>query len=456
MSGLLGLLDLGANAYMAQSAGVATSGRNIANVGTEGYSREKIDLRSELGAPLVGGVRALGPNRVEDGFLSSRERAVASNLGFADSFASAALDAEARLTPPGAPDFVDWIARLFSSSAALASAPLDDALRNQAVSASESLAAEIRRTAQTITDAQAGADIRVKSLAEKATSLAAEVAEANKALLVEGDPILADRRDLAAKKLAELTGGVARIDPDGMMRITIDGGLVVVDGERAASFTTTADPALGNRLRIDVVDGGRADDVTARIGGRIGGEVAFRDVTMGQAMTDLDQLAFDLAGGVNAVFSANAGLDGVTGRNLFVPPATVAGAATNFAVESAIVADPRRFATAAPGAPTGDNTGALAFAALADQQLAGGGARTFVGEAIRMMTAVGVETGRALATRDLQLTEQDVVAAQRDSLSGVSIEQELSMLSQFQRSADAATRFIATVDDMLRNLIDRL
>ena len=63
MSGLLGLLGLGAGAISAQNAGIAVSGRNTANVNTEGYSQERVDLESIRGVPNVGGVLAGNPPR---------------------------------------------------------------------------------------------------------------------------------------------------------------------------------------------------------------------------------------------------------------------------------------------------------------------------------------------------------------------------------------------------------
>src|SRR5258706_1401417 len=74
MSGLLGLLGLGAGAISAQNAGVAVSGRNTANVNTEGYSQERIDFESLRGVPSVGGVLAGDPQRYADDLLAGRER----------------------------------------------------------------------------------------------------------------------------------------------------------------------------------------------------------------------------------------------------------------------------------------------------------------------------------------------------------------------------------------------
>src|SRR5437016_1911339 len=123
MGGLLGLLDLGAGALAAQNVGVSVAGRNAANVNTEGYSRERADLESELAAPLVGGVRASGPSRAEDAILSLRERAASGARGRADALAAALGGLERDLAGSG--DVVHAIGELFGGLSSLAASPMD-------------------------------------------------------------------------------------------------------------------------------------------------------------------------------------------------------------------------------------------------------------------------------------------------------------------------------------------
>src|SRR5262245_1816841 len=125
MAGLLSDLSLGSSALLAQQAGVDVTGRNTANVNTEGYQRESVDLASQLGAPLVGGVTANSVSRASDDLLATRERAQASTSGRAQTTAASLSDLESGLSPANN-DLAQALGGLFSSLGALQASPSDD------------------------------------------------------------------------------------------------------------------------------------------------------------------------------------------------------------------------------------------------------------------------------------------------------------------------------------------
>jgi flagellar hook-associated protein 1 FlgK len=453
MGGLLSNLTLGSNALLAQQAGVAVAGRNTANINTVGYQRESVELSSQLGAPVVGGVLAGGARRSSDDLLAMRERLQAGAGGQAQVMATALDSLQQRLTNSSV---TTALSQFFGSLNQLQSGPTDPSLRTQTINKAGNLAAQFNASAAAISGAQSDADGQLKTMATAATQLASTIASANKALVTSDDPVLADKRDQAAKELAGLVGGSARIDPDGKMRFVLDNGAVLVDGDRAAQVTATPDAALANHLHIQLVDGTHTTDAMTGLGGQMGGLVSFRDGTAADAARDLDQLAADFAAQVNAVHSGNQGLNSATGLALFTGAGTVAGAAAGIAVNASIVADPNSLATRAPGTGVSDNTGAGALLALNDQTVAGGGTRTFLDEGIRIVTAVGVAARNAADSSQLESARSDMLASSRDSVSGVSQEEELAKLSQFQHAAEAATHFISTVNSLLDTIISQL
>ena len=454
MSGLYNQLYLGINALAAQRAGIANAGHNIANVNTTGHTRTTVDLSAE--EPDIGGVRATGTRGSPDELLARRERINESNRARADDLQRtfASLETQVAGSDQGV---VDSIADFFGGFLQLASSPSDGGLRSSALQNASDLANAFAEAAAATRAAVAEANDRILTYADEATELARRIAETNRELRATTHPAAHDQRNQAARELSELTGGSARIDPDGQMRFVLDDGTALVHGDRAGIVTATSDAALGGNLRLDVISGNNVRDVTSSISsGRIGAQLSVRDQAGPQILGELDQLAFDLVREVNTVHQAHAGLDGVTGRALFAPLAGVAGAAENLAVDAALLGNPDAVAAADPTLGPSDNTGILQLLDLNDRTLAAGGQRTFVKESTEILSRIGLQSLQAQSDFELADLQSENLADLRDSLSGVSIEDELAHLSEFQRASEATTRFIATVDELLATMIREL
>jgi flagellar hook-associated protein 1 FlgK len=453
MSDLLSLLSLGSAAIAAQNTGVAVAANNVANINTPGFSRQRADLESLEAAPLIGGVRSGTPQRLADDLLAGRIQTAAGSLAMSQAFADALDDVQSSLVSGGTID--EQLGALFSKFSQASAAPTDSASRNAVVAAARDLVAGIQRRAADVAAARKDADARIRTGATTATSLAKQLAAANAAVARSDDPAARDHRDQLAQQLGKLVGGQSRIDRDGQMRYVLDGGAVLVDGSHAAALTAIPDPATGlARLAVDA-GGVRRDVTTAIAGGSLGGDLKFRDQSAAQAAGQLDQLAYDVTTQVNAVHTANAGLDGATGRAMFTPLGQVAGAAQAIAVDPALLANPDRLALAAPGAGPGDNRGALALFALGSQPVALGG-RTLGDAALDVVSGVALAASdaRGEVTRDGLVS--DHLAGLRDSLSGVDTQEELTNLARFEHASAAMTKFVSTIDSMLGSLIDQL
>jgi len=455
MSDLLSLLSLGSSALAAQNTGVAVATNNVANLNTPGYSRQRADLESLEAAPLVGGVRSGSPQRLADDLLSGQIQNAAGSLAMSQAFADALSELETGLAGGGA-TIDEQIGQLFSKFSQASASPTDSASRQAVVAAARDLVSGIQRRAASVAAARREADARIRDGATSASSLAKQLAAANAAVARSSDPTAADHRDQIAKQLGQLVGGQARIDKDGQMRFVLDGGAVLVDGVHAATLAAKPDATTG-LSRLEVVAGNASRDVTGAIaGGSLGATLRFRDQTVAQVSGQLDQLAYDVTTQVNTVHTANAGLDGISGRPMFTPLAQVAGAASAMALDPGLAADPGQLALGAFGAGPGDNTGALALFALGSQNVASGGTRTLGDAAIDVVSGVAQSgaTARGDATRDGLVA--DHLAGLRDSISGVDTQEELTNLSRFENASNAMAKFITTIDGMLGSLIEQL
>jgi len=443
MSDLFSLLSVGSSSMSAQNSGIAIATNNVANVNTEGYSKER-----------VGDVASGTPVRLQDNLLTGQIQTAAGSLAMSQAFADALASLETGMVGGGA-TVDEQIANLFSKAGQASAAPTDSVSRDAVVAAARDLVAGIQRRAAAVAQARKDANTRIGDNAAQATALAKQLAAANAAVAKTQSPAALDQRDKVAKQLGELVGGKARVDHDGQMRYVLDGGAVLVDGIHAATLAATPDAATGN-TKLEVVNGAARRDVTSAIGGgKIGADLKFRDQNVAQASGKLDQLAFDVTSSVNAVHTANAGLDGVSGRPMFTPVAQVAGAASAMAVDPALLADSKLLALSAPGAGPGDNTGALAMFSLATQNVATGG--TTLGEsALGIVSDVAQSSANAKGdvTRDGLVT--DNLAGLRDSLAGVDTQEELTNLARFEHASTAMGKFVTTIDGMLGSLINSL
>lgn len=447
MSDLLSLLSLGSAGITAQNSGVSVATNNVANANTDGYSRQRVDLESLRASMLVGGVRSGQPTRLEDQLLAARMRTASGSLAMAKAFASALGEVESAIAGNGDPIHTQ-LGTMFSRLGDVASAPTDSSVREAAVAAVRDLVSGIRRRASELDAQREEANKRIATNAEQASAIAARLAQTNLDIQRSNDPVMRDERDRLATQLSGLVGGAARIDTDGNMRFVLEGGAVLVDGGRAAKLATAPDPT-SNNVTVSVVDGTAKRDVTTTLGGgAIGADLAVRDRTIAGAAAGLDKLAFDIAGKLNTAHTAGAGLDGVSGRPMFVAPTSVLGAAKNLAIDPALDADPKKLASGTPGKGPGDNGGALAMFALATSGL--------TDDALGLATGVARQTADANASVTRETLVSDHLAGLRDSLAGVDIQEELANLSRFEHASSAMTKFVSTIDSLLGDLIDRI
>lgn len=453
MSDLLGLLSLGSAGIAAQNSGISVSSNNVANANTEGYSRQRVDLEALRGSPLVGGVRSGSPDRLADSLLGGRMRLASSSLSQSQTTATALGDLESRITTGAT--LGEQLAAMYASFGSAAAMPTDPIARQSVIESMEELVAAMHRRAAELADQREEFNTSIREKIAKAAELAEQLARANLTVAKTNDPAIKDQRDLIANKLTELVGGQARIDADGQMRFVLEGGAALVDGTRAAKLETGTDPTTGD-VTISVSDGNSKRDVSTSItGGSAGALIGVRDGALTQAQTDLDQFAYDLAASSNATHRTFAGMDGISGRDVFTPPTGVVGAAAAFEIDPGIVADPSTLALGAVGAGQGSNAGALAMFQNATKKLATGG-KTLGDAALDFVAKVG----RAAANANGDVTRDQLVsdhlASLHDSLSGVDLQEEMTNLSRFEHASSAMAKFVSTIDGLLGDLIDRL
>ena len=134
-----------------------------------------------------------------------------------------------------------------------------------------------------------------------------------------------------------------------------------------------------------------------------------------------------------------------------------AGAANSIALDPLLDGHPERVAAASDAtALAGDAGNAVLLSGLADQPIANGGTRTAVEAYSDLVGDVGQRKQSSAQSADLRSGILAQVSSMRDSVSGVSMDEEMVSLSRYQRAYEASSKLIQTADQLLAGLIQSL
>jgi flagellar hook-associated protein 1 len=474
MLGLFGTLNLGARALQAQQTGVEVSGQNLANVNNPAYARQRVQIQTSITTPsLVGpqgtGSQVIAIEQLRNLLLDGQIRTETSVGGYWLAQQSALQNAQAGLgefldrnadsvdgtaTAGGAGaahGLADEIGGLFNAFQSVSVSPRTIAERQALLSQAQSLATRFNQISNHLAGLGVTLDSALASDVGSANELITAIASLNeeiaRAEFTTSGGKANDLRDLREEKLEALSKLVdiqTGADPDGTsVNVTI-GGVQVVANRQVLDTLETYD-AGGGQILVRTVTS--ATPLTLA-GGSMQGAIDARDITLQNLQTSLDTLAGTLIAQVNAVHSAGFSLQNTTGAAFF----TGADAAT-IAVNAALLGQPDLVQASGVSGNPDDNSVALALAALQRQLNPGLNNQTF-SDAYGQIVG---DFGNSLKTANDQLADHNAVSGlllkQRDSLSGVSIDEEMTNLMTYQRAYQASARIVTTVDTMLETVL---
>jgi len=444
-----GLLGIGASGVNAAQKALEVISHNLANVNTEGYSRQRAELVTAPPREGVWGARGgawwgtgveLGTiSRIRDAITDSTYRSSLGTKGSWDTKAQYASRTEQILGPldGGMPSA---LSQFWGAWDDLSLHPEEATARTGVMEAGERLARWLRNGATQLDSLQREIVAATGETVSEVNTVAKQMADLNRqiAAAVNGNNApndLLDQRDRLADRLAELTGSTAVADENGNLNVFI-GSMAIVRGINADTLVASNPP-----LAVTWQPGGQ----TPIVGGRLGGLIPGATKMISDARQQLDAIAVGLRDLINTAHAAGLDLDGNPGGTFFV------GAdASQIAVDPALTV--RGVAAALTAAPT-DGNNALAIAGLRSAVAVNG---MSLGAAIASFAG---NLGRTAADSRTNQHSSEVaalsLAAERASVASVSIDEEMTNMIRYQRAYEASARVITAVDEMLDQLINR-
>lgn len=331
MSG--GLFGTGTSALLSYQRALQVTGHNIANVGTEGFSRQRLDLVTRT--PEMTGFGALGTgvapasvSRVVDAFVEIRLGMNLSAEAYERTYAEFAAQLDGLLADPGA-GLTPALGRLFAAVEDVATDPTSTAARQQLISEAQALVDRFAQLEGRIADQRAIVGGRIASSVEEINQLAAGVAELN-ARIVEARGRLSgrepndllDQRDVLVRQLAERVAVNTVEQSDGSVNVYIGRGQALVIGNETSQLLAGPMGADPNRLEILLRSGASNVPVTEFMsGGSLGAMLELRDQLLDPASNALGRVAIALVEGFNELHTAGMDLRGQLGQPFFGLPA---------------------------------------------------------------------------------------------------------------------------------------
>jgi len=462
------ILNIAKSAMFVQQTSIQISSNNIANVNTEGYCRLDPDLRE---APLIptdygllgNGVEIAGFVRYFDRFLEASIASRNTDLQQQKTEVTYFGRIESILNEDSS-QLAANITAFFNSWQELSSDPTNLARRSSLATQGENLARSIKNLYSELTGLQRELDLKVREELEEINRLTASIADLNQEIVALGASSTTEASDYLnqrAKLLKELSGKMKVIsfeDETGSLTVMTESGRSLVDRNRSWELKTEQNSSNGLSNVVWDDGKGKTTDLTGSISsGELKALLDMRDKYLGDGfIADLNSLAQAIVTEVNSVHCEGYSLTDPPVTNIaFFSEPTSGSYASNMALSIEVSTDVRYIAAASSADDTSGNDNALRIASLIDKDLTIGGETTrLITYVSTMMSEIGDLTQNAQTMTAHQESAMKIMEQQRESLSGVSIDEELTKLMKYQYAYQAAARLITIADEMFQNLLE--
>src|SRR5690606_1100911 len=280
----MSVLSTGTGALVAFQRALATVSHNVANVNTEGYSRQRVELATRnptnYGYGYVGnGVKINDIQRIADGLATSRLLDSGGELSRLQQLSSLSNRVDS-LFSDSATNVAGLWSNFFDSVTALSANAAGTAERQDLLAMGNSLATRFRQLDGQLRALDAEVNNGLVAGTQEINRLAGEIARMNATIgnnPSAASPDLLDRRDQLISELVGYTGGTAVDQDGGMLNVFTAGGQPLVVGATASAVTTVADPYRPERPQLALH---RQNTIVAldqrTLGGSMGGLAQFR------------------------------------------------------------------------------------------------------------------------------------------------------------------------------------
>lgn len=335
----MSLLNVGARALLANQVALSTTGHNIANASTVGYSRQTAVMGQVAGqytgSGYIGkGVEVTTIERAHNEFLT-RQAAAAQSVQAMDETRAARLSSLEDIFKGGKTGLGAAVSDLLNAFSDIASTPTDVTARNVVITRADEMAARMRDAQTRLDDLQKGVNSQLGDAVRSINGLAARLATLNEQIARasgggQSPNDLLDQRDQLLRELNQQVQTTTVQADDGSLSVFV-GSQALVLGNKAAQVAMSTDDANQSKLTLMRSGLSTTIDEATLGGGAVAGLLRFQNSDLAEARDGLGRMALTLTTEINAQHRLGVDLDGNPGGDFFKPIAIpdAMGAASN-------------------------------------------------------------------------------------------------------------------------------
>ncbi len=461
---IYGMLNVAKTALITQQKALDVTANNIANVNTDGYSRQRLNMEQNEPVYYDGGTLGTGVQanrsiqRIYDRFLNAQLVDASAKAGRWQAQKETLEKAELMFDEVSGYGLNNAMNQFWDAWQQLSNNPSGYTERVTLIGESQNMTDVFNKLTRDLYQVQEDSDTSIEGAVEDINRLTREIADLNlKISEVEAGSVhsandFRDQRDLKLKELSGLINVNSFEDSNGFLTVITSEGHTLVDRVNAWNLTTSTNTNGFSDVFWESSNG-TPQNITASISdGKLKGWIEARDTIIPDYLNRLNDLAQTVIAEVNALHNAgltlgappdDTGIDFFSGTD-----------ATNIAVNPAVVANSNLIAAAlnTEGIP-GGNGNAVAIGELQNTLTMSGGTATFD----KFYNSLVSDVGRNVSQATLNTDHQSMVSLQletyRAEVSGVSMDEEMVNMVQFQSAYSAAAKMVTTVNEMLESLI---
>ncbi len=458
MIGITAGLEVARKALSSYQLALTVYGNNIANVDTPGYSRRTLLLAEGEGHKIPAGRIGLGVNavtirRMRDSFLDDAYRRQSSSLGMYETLEQTLSEVEMVFGEPGDSGLSTVLNEFWDSWQELANQPESTTARTLVKDKAQALARVLHQMDRSIVNQVQALDSEVEAYVAEINGMAAAIADYNGKIVASeasGHEAtdLRDQRDLLVDQLSQVVDISVYQRDDGSLSVMMGSEALV---ERADCVRLSVASSSRDGIAVKEVRLGEIRRPITPTGGKFGGVLRSRDEILPKYRENLNEIARSLVASVNAAHRTGFALDGTSGRDFFDPTGVTA---ETMDVSSIILGDVGLIAASSDGS-VGNGDHALAIAGLRHAAITADGSTLddYYGSVVG---SLGIESESASINREREELLVLEIENRRESVKGVSIDEEMANLIAAQHAYEAAAKVINIIDEMMDTIISML